>query len=142
LAEVVSNITGNALEHAAPGTRVVVTARAAESEAVVEIVNEGAPIPPDVLPVIFEPFRQAKPREGATTGNLGLGLYIAKQIVMSMGGTLDARSIDRTTTFVVRLPHTRPVPEGRRSEASSFSATPHHRDAPPPDSAAGDVLPS
>ena len=109
------------------------TARTDESEAVVEIVNEGEPIPADVLPFIFEPFRQAKPRESAATGNLGLGLYIAKQIVISTGGTLDARSIDRTTTFMVRLPRTRFVAEERRSEAPPSARRPQRRDDAPPD---------
>jgi len=58
----------------------------------------------DILPVIFEPFRRARERETSATGNLGLGLYIARQIMLSHGGTLDAHSADGTTTFVMRLP--------------------------------------
>ena len=88
LAEALSNIAGNAIEHAAPGTAVVVKAHAEGAEVVVEIINQGEPIPADVLPFIFEPFRRAKQHERSTTGNLGLGLYIAKQIVVSGGGTL------------------------------------------------------
>jgi len=103
LAEALSNITGNAVEHARPGTTALVRARSGDSEAVVEIVNQGAPIPPDVLPFIFEPFRQAT-RERSTKGNLGLGLYIARQIVVASGGTLEVRSADGRTTFVMRLP--------------------------------------
>jgi PAS domain S-box-containing protein len=109
LAEVLSNITGNAIEHAAPGTRVGLSVRADDAEVVLEIVNQGEPIPADVLPFIFEPFRQAKPREKTAAGNLGLGLYIAKQIVESAGGAIEARSSERTTAFSVRLPRTRPV---------------------------------
>jgi len=103
LTEALSNVTGNAVEHARPGTVVLVRAHAGASEAVVEIVNQGEPIPPDVLAFIFEPFRQAT-RRRSTKGNLGLGLYIAKQIVVASGGTLDVRSGDGTTTFVMRLP--------------------------------------
>jgi signal transduction histidine kinase len=40
----------------------------------------------------------------STTGNLGLGLYIAHQIVLSHRGTLDAHSAGGTTTFTMRLP--------------------------------------
>ncbi|MBA3405294.1 MAG: HAMP domain-containing histidine kinase [Gemmatimonadaceae bacterium] len=104
LAQVLSNLAGNALEYATPGTAVMVKAHADGAQAVVEITNQGEPIPPDVLPFIFEPFRRARQREKSSKGNLGLGLYIAHQIVLSHGGTLDALSADGRTTFVMRLP--------------------------------------
>jgi PAS domain S-box-containing protein len=103
LAEALSNIAGNAVEHARPGTEVVVRAHAEGEGVIVEILNQGDPIPGDLLPFIFEPFRRGE-REPSTAGNLGLGLYIAKQIVLASGGTLDARSLDGTTAFVMRLP--------------------------------------
>ena len=108
LAEVLSNIAGNAIEHADPGTAVVVGARADGEGVVVEVSNRGNPIPPDVLPFIFEPFRRARQLEKSATGNLGLGLFIAQQIVLSHGGRLDAHSADGTTTFVIRLPRRLP----------------------------------
>ncbi len=107
LAEVLSNLVGNAIEYATPGTVVIVKAYADEEAAVVEISNAGDPIPADVLPFIFEPFRRARQREKSPTGNLGLGLYIAFQIVLAHGGTLAAHSADGTTTFVMRLPRRR-----------------------------------
>jgi len=110
LAEALSNIAGNAIEHAAPGTPVVVKARADGPDVVVEVSNQGAPIPEDVLPFIFEPFRRARQRERSATGNLGLGLYIAQQIVNSGSGTLVAYSTDGQTTFSMRLPRHPPPP--------------------------------
>lgn len=104
LAEVLSNLAGNAVDYATPGTAVVVKAQADGAEVVVEIRNQGRPIPADVLPFIFDPFRRAQQGEKSKAGNLGLGLYIARQIVLSHGGTLDAHSVDGTTTFVMRLP--------------------------------------
>lgn len=112
LAEVLSNLAGNAIKYAAPETVVVVKAHAHGSEVVVEVINHGEPIPPDVLPFIFQPFRRAEQRSKSPTGSLGLGLYIADQIVRSHGGTLAARSADGTTSFVMRLPRLVPlVPE-------------------------------
>ena len=99
----------NEIEHAAPGTVVVVKARANGEQAIVEISNQGTPIPPDVLPFIFEPFRRGRQRQKSATGNLGLGLYIARQIVLSHGGTLEASSAFGTTTFVMRLPRRPPA---------------------------------
>ncbi len=104
LEEALSNIAGNAVEHAAPGTAVIVRAHPDGAEVVVEVSNHGAPIPPDVLPFIFEPFRRAQLRGKPPSDHLGLGLYIAHQIVLSHGGTLAARSADGMTTFVIRLP--------------------------------------
>lgn len=104
LEEALSNIVGNAIEHAAPGTAVALRARDGGSEVVVEISNQGDPIPPDLLPKLFEPFRQSKQRQTSPAEHLGLGLYIAFQIAQSHGGTLEARSADGTTTFVMRLP--------------------------------------
>jgi PAS domain S-box-containing protein len=111
LAEALSNIAGNAIEHAAPGTTVAVKAHADGPQVVVEISNRGKPIPDDVLPFIFEPFRRASQHERSATGNLGLGLYIAKQIVHSGCGTLAAYSADGRTTFLMRLPRHAPFSE-------------------------------
>src|SRR5579863_10019689 len=74
LAEAVSNIAGNAVEHARPGTEVVVRAHPEGEDVIVEILNQGDPIPRDLLPFIFDPFRRGK-REPSAAGNLGLGLY-------------------------------------------------------------------
>ena len=130
LAEALSNITGNAIEHAAPGTPVVVRAHAEGAEVVVEVSNRGNAIPDDLLPVIFEPFRRGK-REKPATGNLGLGLYIAKQIVLAGGGTLDA-ALDRrhddlrdATAPPCRRPRRRPHrrPRSRAQPAQMDLAT-------------------
>jgi len=120
LAEALSNIAGNALEHAAPGTAVVVKAHGEGPEVVVEVINQGDPIPADVLPFIFEPFRRAKQQEKAPAGNLGLGLYIANQIVHSGQGSLVAYSVDGATSFLMRLPRHPPgapqIQEGGASD--------------------------
>ena len=132
LAEVLSNLVGNAIEYAAPGTDVSVKVRAAGAEVVVEVANQGAPIPEDVHPFIFEPFRRARPREKSAAGNLGLGLYIAHQIVLAHGGTLEAHSGDGSTTFMIRMPRgvsdfnqhnlafTRPASLGPSPDATKF----------------------
>lgn len=119
LSEALSNIAGNAVEHATPGTVVVVKARAEAADVVVEISNQGEPIPGNLLPFIFEPFRRAKQHTVSATGNLGLGLYIAKQIVSSGCGTLVAHSGDGTTTFSMRLPRQQPAAAKSQSDAAS-----------------------
>ncbi|HVR62803.1 MAG TPA: hypothetical protein VMU50_12950, partial [Polyangia bacterium] len=63
--------------------------------------------------------RRAKLHEKSKTGNLGLGLYIASEIVAAHQGTLKARSIGDRTTLEIRLPRQLPgaviAPKGRRS---------------------------
>ena len=109
LYQVVSNLAGNAIDYATPGTAVVVKAVVDGAEVVVEVSNQGEPIPPDVLPIIFQPFRRATRQEKSGGRHLGLGLYIANQIVLEHAGTLGARSAAGTTTFWMRLPRISPA---------------------------------
>lgn len=105
LSEAFSNIVGNAVDHASPRTSVVVSVYAQGDVVVADVSNQGEPIPPDALPVIFNAFRQGEVNSRA--GHLGLGLYIASQVVRSHGGLIEARSADGTTMFSVRLPRER-----------------------------------
>ena len=66
------------------------------------VANGGAPIPPEVMARMFQPFYRA-----ATCGNqqgLGLGLYIASEIARAHGGTLSVTSDDAETRFTLRVP--------------------------------------
>ena len=105
LAQVVSNIAGNAVGHARPGTPVLIHAYDDGEAVVAEITNQGACIPPDLLPVIFQAFHRAEVNPDTNTEHLGLGLYIASEIVRAHRGTLTVQSADGTTTFMMRLPH-------------------------------------
>jgi signal transduction histidine kinase len=104
LAEVVSNIGANAVTYADPGTAVTIAAREQEGTVIVEVSNEGAAIGAELLPHIFEPFRRGKPNEVSKTRSLGLGLYIAHQLVTAHGGTITVESKDGTTTFKMVVP--------------------------------------
>jgi signal transduction histidine kinase len=112
LARVLSNIASNAVDHAIPGTAIVIDARDEGNAVAVSVTNEGAPIAPEQLSQIFAAFRQVgtgESREGRD-GHLGLGLYIASEIVRVHGGTLDVRSQGGATTFTMRLPRVVPPP--------------------------------
>lgn len=103
LAQVVSNLVGNALQYSPEHTPVTVTTYPDGEHMVLEVHNQGRPIPADLLPHIFEPFRRGSAAPGRQ--GLGLGLYIAREIVHAHGGTVTARtSEEEGTTFTVRLP--------------------------------------
>ncbi|XHF15140.1 GAF domain-containing sensor histidine kinase [Archangium gephyra] len=104
LAQVVTNLVGNALQHSPPGTPVRVSTQGVDSSLVLEVHNEGPPIPAEVQPTLFEPYRQGA-EAGPRRGSLGLGLYITRQIVLGHGGAVNVRSsAEDGTTFTVRLP--------------------------------------
>jgi signal transduction histidine kinase len=99
--QLLSNLLANALTHGLPGGLVRVSAALEGPDVVLEVWNDGEPIPADRLDQVFAPFwRHTASREG-----LGLGLYICSQIVKSHGGRLSATSsAEQGTRFVARLP--------------------------------------
>jgi PAS domain S-box-containing protein len=105
LGQLLSNLVGNAVQYGRAGTPVTVRLDGGAAEHVLlRVHNLGAPIPREVLPGIFEPFRRGT-WSAAKPGNLGLGLYIARQIAIAHGGTLEVTSTERNgTAFVARLP--------------------------------------
>ncbi|HEY1558134.1 MAG TPA: ATP-binding protein [Kofleriaceae bacterium] len=104
LGQVVSNLVGNALTHGALDSPVTVGLTAEGDRVLVAVTNHGPTIPTDALGKLFEPFWQA-PRSGVPKSRgLGLGLFIAQQIVEAHGGDIAVRSQNDHTTFTVRLP--------------------------------------
>ena len=106
LAQVASNLIGNAVQHGNRDDGVLVRLDGTKSGSVaLSVVNAGT-IAPDVLPYIFDPFRRG-PRQPEANEGLGLGLYIAQQIVEAHHGRVEVESgSDRQTVFRVTLPRT------------------------------------
>lgn len=95
------NLVKNAVVHGDERAPVEVHAAARGEEAMVQVRNQGAPIPAALQAKIFEPFTHAARRGDS----LGLGLYIAQQIAEAHGGRIDLRSgEDEGTTFTLRVP--------------------------------------
>jgi signal transduction histidine kinase len=102
LAQVVSNLVSNGLQHGG-GTPVTLTAQQEDDWVTLAVHNGGSPIPPDLLPLMFEPLAQGH-GEG-TSHSIGLGLFIARMLVSAHGGHVQATSsADAGTIFTVRLP--------------------------------------
>ncbi|MEX2273847.1 MAG: PAS domain-containing sensor histidine kinase [Vicinamibacterales bacterium] len=85
VAQAISNMLGNAVQHGEPPVRVL--AQDAGDHIRLDVANGGNPIPAEALDGIFEPFTHAGDTEG-----LGLGLFIVSQVVKAHGGTISVRS--------------------------------------------------
>src|SRR5581483_432759 len=104
LAQVTSNLIGNALEHGESKDPVTVALNGTRPDVVTLAVTNTGVIPEDVLPHLFDPFRGGQRHLGGRGDGLGLGLYIVQQIVLAHGGQVDVKSDSGRTTFLVRLP--------------------------------------
>lgn len=122
VAQALTNLLTNALQYSPPGTPVTVTSRAVDGEVLVEVHNTGAPIPPELFPALFEAYRRGRRNEG---GNLGLGLFVTRQIARAHGGDVEVRSSEgEGTTFTLRLPRVLP-PEEERDLSQPDAPPPH-----------------
>lgn len=70
------------------------------------VTNSGVEIPADELPRIFEKFYRVASADRWQQGGTGLGLALVKKLVEHLGGTIEARSIQRQTTFKIEVPIT------------------------------------
>jgi PAS domain S-box-containing protein len=105
LAQVFGNLFKNALDYSPEGSPVRISLHDEGETVRVEMNNQGPPIPAELLPSIFQPFRRFSEEGSHPTSGLGLGLFIVEQIVRGHGGTVSVRSNPREgTTFTVRLP--------------------------------------
>jgi two-component system, sensor histidine kinase and response regulator len=103
LAQLASNLIGNALQHGRAGEPVAVQLDGCDAGVVVLSVANAGAIDADLAPHIFDPFRVGARREGNHEG-LGLGLYIAQQIAHAHGGTIDVLPEPDRTIFRVVVP--------------------------------------
>ncbi len=106
LQQIAWNLLSNAVKFTEDGGRVQVRLRRAHGYAEITVSDNGVGIPPEFLPCVFEPFRQADASSTRRHGGLGLGLSIVKHLVEAHGGTIGVVSDGegQGATFTVRLP--------------------------------------
>jgi signal transduction histidine kinase len=104
--QVVSNLLNNAVQHGQRGSPVILIVRAEGASLVVQVKNRGRPIAPELMQVIFDPLVQipAEEPDADRFTNLGLGLFIAREIVVAHAGTIKASSNGEETEFTVEIP--------------------------------------
>src|SRR5216683_2653541 len=104
LAQVVSNLIGNAVKYGKRDAAIGVQLDNEDDAVTLCVHNEGPAIAADLLPSIFEPFRRQQNAMARGEG-LGLGLYICREMIRAHGGEISVQSSDKAgTTFTVRLP--------------------------------------
>ena len=126
LGQVLSNLLNNAIQYGTKGLPITLSARGEADTVVIEVVNQGPAIPADALQVIFDPLVQVRAEHpapiDALSTSVGLGLFIAQEIVMGHGGTLRVESSDaKGTVFTIELPRTF---KGRRETGKAHLAPP------------------
>jgi len=105
LESVLANLTANALRHTPAGGRVTLGGAETAAGVVLTVADSGEGIPADDLPYVFDRFWRGDRARHRAEGHTGLGLAIARQLVVAHGGTI---AVDSTpgvgTTFRVTLP--------------------------------------
>lgn len=108
IAQVASNLIGNAIKHGDADGLVSVRLDGTRSDSVSLTVTNAGTVAPGVLAHLFDPFRGGGREPGRGAG-LGLGLYIVSQIVQAHQGTVSVKTGEgNETAFVVQLPRTDP----------------------------------
>jgi CheY-like chemotaxis protein len=106
LRQIVWNLLLNAIKFTGKGGDIWVVVRSVDSDMELTVRDSGVGIASEVLPHVFDSFRQADSRSTRAYGGLGVGLSISKHLVDLHGGTIEARSegAGKGAEFVVRLP--------------------------------------
>jgi signal transduction histidine kinase len=103
LCQVVANLVGNAVHHGGPDEPVRVAVDGTLADTVSVTVANGGTIAPELIANLFDPFH-GREREPGRHQGLGLGLFIAHQIVRGHGGRIEVFSRNGITRFIVELP--------------------------------------
>jgi signal transduction histidine kinase len=105
LSQVLSNLMSNAAQYGRRGApvRIEIAQSTAVATITVTNTNRDRPIPPELIEVLFDPYRRGRDETKHHTG-LGLGLYIVHEIVVAHSGRIEVESNAATTSFTVTLP--------------------------------------
>ena len=125
LQQVFWNLLINAIKFTPAGGKVTIDSTVTNSTVSIRVIDTGRGIAPEVLPFVFDRFRQAETKSSTrTTGGLGLGLAIVRHLVEIHGGDVMANSqgVDRGSTFTVKLPV---LPDADCSDLSDASHDPN-----------------
>jgi signal transduction histidine kinase len=121
LRRVLSNVVENAIKYTPDGGRIVLSALQHDGQVAISVTDNGRGIPPEDMPILFDKFHRGRPAphseamRGATTdaefledadvSGVGLGLYLARNVMEQMGGHITVDSeVGQGSTFKLHLP--------------------------------------
>lgn len=106
LEQIVTNLVTNAAKYTPEGGRITVVVRQERRDAVISVMDNGIGIAKEMLTSIFELFTQGEWGLARTTGGLGIGLSLCRQLIELHGGSISVHSNGRGegASFTVRLP--------------------------------------
>jgi signal transduction histidine kinase len=114
IGQVFSNLLSNAIHYGFTDTPISVTITGPIEAVEIAVHNSGKPIPADKIDMIFNPLTRAGQRDQPLRANLGLGLFVTREIIEAHGGTIDVTSSEENgTTFTARLPRSKRKPDLR-----------------------------
>jgi PAS domain S-box-containing protein len=106
LEQVIANLLSNALSYSPEGSPVRIETDGLQKEVRVLVHNDGPPIPQELMPHLFQPFKRTH-HEVERRGSMGLGLFIVEQVIRGHGGRIEVNSTPAEgTRFTVWLPRT------------------------------------
>lgn len=121
LRRVLSNVIENAIKYTPDGGRIIVSAHEADGQVAISVKDNGRGIPPEDMPILFDKFHRGRPAphsaamrnattvaeflEDADVSGVGLGLYLARNLMERMGGRISVESeVGRGSIFTLHLP--------------------------------------
>jgi signal transduction histidine kinase len=121
IGQVLTNLVSNAVKYSTENSIIQVGLSQTPSKAIVQVHNEGAPIPKELQANLFEPFYRTPAAQSSSKKGWGLGLAISKQIVERHGGSIHVESSQgKGTTFTIELPPgektTKPIEQAQESQ--------------------------
>ncbi|WP_337176465.1 ATP-binding protein [Paludisphaera sp.] len=128
--QLVANLLDNASKFSDHNATIDLRVARGDGSVEIRVADQGAGIPADQLPRVFEMFAQFTPILERAQGGLGIGLALARGIVQLHGGTIEALSPGpgQGSTFIVRLPLVPATSEGRPSPPSARQHEEDRRD--------------
>ncbi len=109
LTQVFLNLINNAAKYTPEGGRIEIEVRCEPEDCIVRVTDNGLGIPPDLLERVFDLFAQGERTLDRSEGGLGIGLTLAKRIVILHGGMIrgESEGVGKGSTFTVVLPRLR-----------------------------------